>query len=518
MNKSQEETQQSQYPQTVPKKTAISKSYHEYIEDGIQNHTAKAESYLKVGKLAAAKKEYKRIVFLDPTNLRCFLKLGEITSELGDYHNSILYYKRAQQIFDDPAVEDKIYQAMLHKGQQMLQNNKFDSYLQICKSSSLPPSRNSFYDSSSPNTSLKDIALPDPESPMTEAQNAFIRALAFLSENQKMKVIQELNVCAKLDPHNVYAHVLRGKIYWSLNQMKEGNKALWTAHAIDKDHPEVKEFAKIITEKSSNFHKTAVKMYFDKDLQKSTYFINKALDLDPKNVTYLLFRSFVYRKTKDFDKALQDIEIASQYVSPTDAEKTRQLGHQLATTYNDMGISMMELKKLDDAIVIFNEAIKFKEDDWGMIVNRGDCYRQLGQWENAIKDYKEALGIAGKRPEVCQRIGYCYHREALVLFNNKQYKQSAALLEKALEYDPSNTDYQMLKGKCYLFASDTKNAYYSLKKAEATDPSSLTVKMALSQVMPVARPSQPNIRARRYSAMRRSASTSISTLPIPNPS
>src|SRR5689334_18094146 len=100
------------------------KSYHEYIDDGIHNHYVKAESYLKAGKLAAAKKEFKHMVFLDPSNHDWLIRLAEISSDLGDYPNAIVYYKRAQRITQDPLVEDKIYKLMLLKGQQMLQNNK----------------------------------------------------------------------------------------------------------------------------------------------------------------------------------------------------------------------------------------------------------------------------------------------------------------------------------------------------------------------------------------------------------
>lgn len=509
-------------PPTEPPKTIVSiqkigasKSYHQYIEDGIKDHTAKAESYFKAGKLPAAKKEYKRIVFLDSSNREALLRLAEISSELEDYSAAIIYYKRAQRLMPEAAIEDKIYQLMLRKGQHMLQDGEFDPFLQLCKTHPVEENQDpEAEDLNSYSASLKNILIADPNATLTEAQSTFIRALAYMSENQKSKAIQELNVCTRLDPKNIYAHILKGKIHWSLNQVKEGNQAFWAAHAVDKDHPEVKEFVRIINEKSTNFHKMAVKLYFENDRHKSAFFINKALELDPKNVDYLLFRSFISRKNKDYERALQDIELASQYVSQSDTEQNQRLGHQLAITYNDMGISMMELKKFDDAVVIFNEAIKFKDDEWGVIVNRGDCFRQMGQWENAIKDYERALGLAGKNEEIHKRIGFCFHREALNCFNKKRYKDCAKLLEEASKFDPNNSEYQLLMSKCYLFINDTKNAYQTLKKAQSTDPANLEAKRSLSYFAPMQATRQSN----KSLEMQKSATFSQTTkLPKINP-
>ncbi len=40
-----------------------------------------------------------------------------------------------------------------------------------------------------------------------------------------------------------------------------------------------------------------------------------------------------------------------------------------------MGMFLFEKKKYDEAIALFNEGIQFKNNDWGIIANKGDCYK-----------------------------------------------------------------------------------------------------------------------------------------------
>jgi hypothetical protein len=48
---------------------------------------------------------------------------------------------------------------------------------------------------------------------------------------------------------------LKGKILWSMNKSAEGNEIFWKAESMASDHPEVKEFLKIIVPKADELLK-----------------------------------------------------------------------------------------------------------------------------------------------------------------------------------------------------------------------------------------------------------------------
>ncbi len=82
-----------------------------------------------------------------------------------------------------------------------------------------------------------------------EAQQYFVRALAYLSENKRKKAIEELDLCTGVDTKNVYAFILKAKIMWSLNQVKQGYIEFWKAYEVDPKNPEVIEFFKLCEDK-----------------------------------------------------------------------------------------------------------------------------------------------------------------------------------------------------------------------------------------------------------------------------
>jgi tetratricopeptide (TPR) repeat protein len=47
-----------------------------------------------------------------------------------------------------------------------------------------------------------------------------------------------------------------------------------------------------------------------------------------------------------------------------------------------------------------NNLIAQESNNPNLFQQRGNCYRQLGDWENAFKDYSNALGIDCEHPEI----------------------------------------------------------------------------------------------------------------------
>ena len=65
-------------------------------------------------------------------------------------------------------------------------------------------------------------------------------------------------------------------------------------------------------------------------------------------------------------------------------------------TYNEMGIFLYKQNKYNEAITLFTEGLTFNAKDWGIITNRGDCYRALNDYVKALEDYVKAYEVERK--------------------------------------------------------------------------------------------------------------------------
>ena len=70
---------------------------------------------------------------------------------------------------------------------------------------------------------------------------------------------------------------------------------------------------------------------------------------------------------------------------------------QISLCYNEMGQYFYSKGKYSEAYSIFNEALEFQQEDYGIYVNRGDCLRENNLLEDALKDYLKALEIFNSR-------------------------------------------------------------------------------------------------------------------------
>lgn len=67
--------------------------------------------------------------------------------------------------------------------------------------------------------------------------------------------MEELDQAIKKDDKYIHAYLLKGKLLWSLNKYAEGNEIFWKAENIYNEHPEVKDFLKIIVPKADELLK-----------------------------------------------------------------------------------------------------------------------------------------------------------------------------------------------------------------------------------------------------------------------
>jgi tetratricopeptide (TPR) repeat protein len=60
----------------------------------------------------------------------------------------------------------------------------------------------------------------------------------------------------------------------------------------------------------------------------------------------------------------------------------------------DLGYSLLQKKKVEEALEIFKLAVEMYPSSWETYDNLGEVYRRLGEKGNAIECYKKVLEIA----------------------------------------------------------------------------------------------------------------------------
>lgn len=452
------------------------KSFREYIKEGATSRLQRARSSMLGGELEVASAQLKKAMFLDPTYRNGIIQLAQVTAQLGDKFLAIGYLRKAQQIENDTDLENQLYKLLFEYAVGLLKAAPVNNTPKIQKnktnSNKLPYV---FIQPQRPSTAVpqSNVQLVNTEfkGNCSPAQEKLIHAVNLLIENQKFKALEQLELSLQ-DEENFYTRLLRAHVFWSVGMFKEGVQDFLNVEEIEPDDPALKEFLKLRDEKSNELYGQAVRFHFEGDKHKTFYYINKAIEIDANNPRNLMFRSYLYRLEQSYEKALQDIETGAKFVNEKDIELKAKLHQQLSVTYNDMGIQCMKKDKFLEAIYIFNEAVRFNPKDWGILTNRGDCFRRTKQYPKALEDYEEALQLCGERKELSQRIVLTYHDLAVVEFNKRRYDLCIEWLDRALAIEPKNASIIALKSKAQMYSAGPIEALRTLRTVGDERPQS----------------------------------------------
>lgn len=86
-----------------------------------------------------------------------------------------------------------------------------------------------------------------------------------------------------------------------------------------------------------------------------------------------------------------------------------------------MGIYLFKQGKFEEAITLFTEGLTFKPNDWGMLANRGDCYKAVNNFIKALEDYLNAFKEDKKNEDLAFRISGIYNTRGITIFNSRNF-------------------------------------------------------------------------------------------------
>ncbi len=99
--------------------------------------------------------------------------------------------------------------------------------------------------------------------------------------------------------------------------------------------------------------------------------------------------------------------------------------------YNMRGVAYLELGQTEDALSDFNQAILHDSTSYKPLFNRANTYLQEGQLPEALQDYNQVVRM---NPELSDT----YLNRSAVLYEMKQFEEAQKDLEQAKALQPNN--------------------------------------------------------------------------------
>ncbi|KAI0983746.1 hypothetical protein GJ496_004052 [Pomphorhynchus laevis] len=273
-----------------------------------------------------------------------------------------------------------------------------------------------------------------------------------------------------------------------INPDKSGGPSAETAYSANNKHsestkqsePVVKELPKADVEKEEGN-----KCYKKKDFDGAIQHYDKAIELDPSNMTYLTNKSAVYYEMKDYEKCRElclkavevgrenkadfknvakalarignsyfqeeNYEMAVKYFEHSlaehrnpdivklkdkaskilkELERKRMINPEKAEEEKNKGNEFFQKGDYPSAIKHYSEAITRNPDDPRYYSNRAACYSKLMEFELALRDCDESIK---RDPQFIK----AFLRKGAALTGMQQYSRAGDAYTKALELDPS---------------------------------------------------------------------------------
>lgn len=214
---------------------------------------------------------------------------------------------------------------------------------------------------------------------------------------------------------------------------------------------------------SSNYTE-AMDAYKAEEYEKSLEYLNRELNDNPQNAEAYYYRAIIYRRQDKNALALTNINSSIKYFSPKETA-------WVAAAYNVRGDIYRDIEKYDNAIKDYSYSIKLLPKDGYNYLDRAQVYFELEQYDKSESDYLEVLkndegdvmawGGLGrnyyyeKRFEEAEKIlsqlikldpeySYGYYYRALVYHDQKKYDEAIDDLFNCYLLDRSDSDVQEL--------------------------------------------------------------------------
>ncbi|XP_026545403.1 tetratricopeptide repeat protein 16 [Notechis scutatus] len=230
------------------------------------------------------------------------------------------------------------------------------------------------------------------------------------------------------------------------------------------------------------------------DFQSAAMHLRKVYHMSPKEGTrerlaFIVFiqpgRGTLLRRLKDFSAAIDDYLRAVELCRANEAsEVRREAEKQVLLSYNDFAVHCYFKGCYEEAVLLLNKAIKGEKNEFGLYINRGDCFLKLGQLNFAMADYQQALELHPLDPRLRHRIAWLSNESGLQDFREKQYLQAETHFSCAVDNDPWEVKYYLNRAKTRVFLQEFLGAKEDMISALLLNPNKEEVRTLMGNLFP----------------------------------
>jgi len=199
------------------------------------------------------------------------------------------------------------------------------------------------------------------------------------------------------------------------------------------------------------YYDTATQYGYKEDWKNAILYINKVIEVAPKDSTAYFQRAIFKEAIKDYKGAIEDYTIQGK-INPSEPDN-----------FFLRGIDRQKIKDYKNATADYNTTIKMEPDNPDAYRFRGQIKEIKKNYLGALKDYNKALSI---RP-----YSNAFYDRAKLYYKLKNYKKALHDFNNALEIDSTIVDAYRLKGVIELRNKEYKTSLISFTKAIQLAPS-----------------------------------------------
>ncbi|XP_041049924.1 tetratricopeptide repeat protein 16-like isoform X2 [Carcharodon carcharias] len=352
-----------------------------------------------------------------------YLKRAEAYRCIGDFQSSIVNYRKASTL--DPSDGDilsQIAHTLYIQGQCLFEMKLYmDALLVFVQASEMQPENQHYH--------MRSVEV--------------LITLGRLEDSLQLVNNQLENV--KSNPE---LYILRARLHDYFSQIANCHKDVSCALALDPTNQEALSLLATLVNRAEEAKARAVNKSLIGNLKSALDNINEAIDNNPNEADYYVFRGTLYRRLKNFDAAIDDYLFVLDIISNAERSDTRlETQRQLLLTYNDFAVHCYHKGFIEEAILLLNLSIKGEKQQKGLYINRGDCFLKQCNLDFALLDYEQALELDLEDWRIRIRVAAVNNKKGLMEHQNGNYQQAEKQFTSAIESNPHVSQYYLHRAK-----------------------------------------------------------------------
>lgn len=217
--------------------------------------------------------------------------------------------------------------------------------------------------------------------------------------------------------------------------------------AIDIYTEGIKEYSEFAT-----FYTNRGMVYFDKgDIDKALDDLNTAISIEAVSPESYTNRGRIYLGIGDYQSALKD------FYKAIEQKDDFELDDGLYLTYLNLGTLLNQTDNYNEALSVYQLALKERDDDPALYNAMGLLYRSQKLYTEALDKFDQALTLD-------QNYAYAYGNRGYVYYMQGKYDIALSDVNTALSLDPYMPQMYNIKGQIFIKKDDNENARKSLQQ------------------------------------------------------